>query len=84
MISNRLPDSLDALFRPAVEAGHIPGVVMGVTSSDRVLYQGAFGKKSSDGTAELELDAVFNIELAIFAFWPNSSSNEESSLFISL
>ena len=61
MISNRLPDSLDALFRPAVDAGHIPGVVMGVASSDRVLYQGAFGKKSSDGMAELELDAVFNI-----------------------
>ena len=61
MISNHLPDALDALFRPAVDAGHIPGVVMGVASSDRVLYQGAFGKKSSDGMAELELDAVFII-----------------------
>ena len=61
MILNRLPDSLGALFRPAVDAGHIPGVVLGVASSDRVLYQGAFGKKSSDGMAELELDAVFNI-----------------------
>jgi len=50
--------SIDALLGRAVRAGEVPGVAAMVTSRDKMLYAGAFGKRMLGGDAPMDLDTV--------------------------
>ncbi len=52
---------IDEVLRKAVEEKHLPGVVAMVSSGDRVVYQGAFGKSSSSKNTPMTADAIFRI-----------------------
>jgi len=49
---------LDAVLKPAADTGAVPGVVAMVTDRDRTLYEGAFGRRATDGDAPMTLDTV--------------------------
>jgi methyl acetate hydrolase len=50
---------MDDVLDRAVEAGRVPGVVAMAASMDGLIYEGAFGKRTSGGDAEMTLDTVF-------------------------
>jgi methyl acetate hydrolase len=50
--------SIDVLLGRAVSAGEVPGVAAMVTSRDKMLYAGAFGKRMLGGDAPMDLDTV--------------------------
>ncbi len=54
-------ESLDELFRASVGIDSIPGMAATVVTHDRVLYQGAFGKRRLGSDVPLTLDSVFRI-----------------------
>ncbi|NGY04974.1 serine hydrolase domain-containing protein [Solimonas terrae] len=49
---------IDAVLRQATDAGAVPGVIAMVTDRDKVLYEGAFGRRALDGDAPMTLDTV--------------------------
>lgn len=49
---------LDAVLKKATDAGAVPGVVAMVTDRDKVLYEGAFGRRAADDDAPMTLDSV--------------------------
>lgn len=49
---------LDAVLKPAADAGAVPGVVAMVTDRSKTLYEGAFGRRALDGDAPMTLDTV--------------------------
>lgn len=53
-----LKESLDAVLRPAAEAGEIPGVVAMVTDREGRLYEGAFGVRKLGEPAPMRSDSV--------------------------
>ncbi|MGH7114814.1 MAG: serine hydrolase domain-containing protein [Stellaceae bacterium] len=52
---------IDALLRRAAEAGEVPGVVALAATPDRVLYQGAFGRRDLAQDSAMTLDTIFRI-----------------------
>ncbi len=48
----------DALLKAAVHAGDVPGVVAAVTTSDQMLYEGAFGERVLGQGAAMSMDTV--------------------------
>lgn len=53
--------ALDDVLRSAVTAGDLPGVVVLVTTRDRIVYQGAFGVLDPDTGDAIGTDAVFDV-----------------------
>ncbi len=53
-----MKQSIDALLGRAVAAGDVPGVAALVTSRDKMLYAGAFGKRMLGGDVPMDLDTV--------------------------
>lgn len=49
---------IDAVLKQATDAGAVPGVVAMLTDRDKVLYEGAFGRRSLDSDAPMTLDTV--------------------------
>jgi len=50
--------SLDAIFRQAVESESMPGVVAVAATDDGIVYEGAFGKRELGKEAPMTLDTV--------------------------
>jgi methyl acetate hydrolase len=48
----------DALLKAAVQAGDVPGVVAAVTTSDKMLYEGAFGERVLGQGTPMSMDTV--------------------------
>ena len=53
-----LKDKSDALFKKAVDAGDVPGVVAMATNRERTLYEGAFGKRVLGQSDAMTMDTV--------------------------
>ena len=53
--------SLSACLRNAVASGEVPGVVAMVVGRDRILYEGAFGKRDVARRADMTADTIFRI-----------------------
>jgi len=53
-----LKETVDALLQRAVDAGDVPGVVAIAADRDRILYEGAFGKRVIGQPAPMTLDTV--------------------------
>ena len=53
--------SLSAFLRDAVANGEVPGVMAMVVGRDRILYEGAFGKRDVARNAAMTADSVFRI-----------------------
>ena len=51
---------IDAVLRRAVDAG-IPGIIATAASADRVIYEGAFGRRSVGSPVPMDLGTVFRI-----------------------
>ena len=49
----------DAALRRACESGELPGVVAMAADGERVIYEGAFGRRSVGDPAPMTLDTVF-------------------------
>ena len=54
-------DLVDSILRKVVESEDVPGVVAMAATSERVFYQGAFGKRNVDAGEDMTLDSVFRI-----------------------
>lgn len=54
-------NEIDRVLRNAVNRGDVPGVVAMAATSDRIIYQGAFGKRCVQDDEEMTLDSVFRI-----------------------
>ncbi|MDQ2802929.1 MAG: beta-lactamase family protein [Pseudomonadota bacterium] len=52
---------IDQVLRTAAETGEVPGVVGIAGTTDRVIYQGAFGRRSLPDGPAMSLDTVFRI-----------------------
>ncbi len=52
---------IDALLRDAATAGEVPGVVALAATPDRVLYEGAFGRRDLAQESAMTPDTVFRI-----------------------
>jgi methyl acetate hydrolase len=52
---------IDAVLRRAAEAGEVPGVVALAATPDRVVYEGAFGRRDLAQGSEITLDTIFRI-----------------------
>lgn len=50
---------IDSVLREAVERGDIPGVVAMAATSEKILYQGAYGKRFVGQDEDMTLDSVF-------------------------
>lgn len=55
------PSQIDSLLRQAVDRGDVPCVVAMAATSEKVIYQGAFGKRSVAEDEDATLDTVFRI-----------------------
>ncbi len=53
-----LKETLDAVLRPAAEAGEVPGVVAMVGDREGMLYEGAFGVRKLGDPAPMRTDSV--------------------------
>ena len=53
--------SLSTLLGDAVARGDVPGVVAMVVGRDRILYEGAFGKRNVTRDADMTIDTIFRI-----------------------
>src|SRR3954470_5756805 len=53
-----LTQTLDTLLADAVSSGIVPGVVAMAADRDGIVYQGAFGRRVSDGPEAMTLDTV--------------------------
>jgi methyl acetate hydrolase len=53
--------SLSAFLSDAVAKGEVPGVVAMVVGRDRILYQGAYGKRDVARNADMTVDTIFRI-----------------------
>ncbi|MDE2379848.1 serine hydrolase domain-containing protein [Bradyrhizobium sp.] len=53
--------SIDGALQKSVGAGAIPGVVAMAANGQSVLYEGAFGLRSSAGEARMSTDTIFRI-----------------------
>ena len=51
--------AMDDALEQAVVAGDIPGVVAMAADANGVVYQGAYGRRTTGGDAEMTLDTVF-------------------------
>jgi CubicO group peptidase (beta-lactamase class C family) len=51
--------AMDDVLEQAVVAGDIPGVVAMAADANGVVYQGAYGRRTAGGDAEMTLDTVF-------------------------
>jgi methyl acetate hydrolase len=49
---------IDAMFRRAIDAGDVPGVVAMAIAGDSTLYEGAFGRRRLGANEAMELDTV--------------------------
>jgi CubicO group peptidase (beta-lactamase class C family) len=54
-------EELDRVFRRAVEAGEVPGVVALAADDRGLLYEGAFGVRDLNTAPAMTLDTVFRI-----------------------
>lgn len=52
---------IDAVLGRAAKAGEVPGVVALAATRDRVIYQGAFGRRELAQDSEMTLDTIFRI-----------------------
>ena len=52
---------IDSILEAAVERGEVPGVVAMATTSDGVIYQGAFGKRNVAADEDMTLNTIFRI-----------------------
>jgi CubicO group peptidase (beta-lactamase class C family) len=53
--------SLSAVLREAVARGEVPGVVAMVVGRDRILYEGAFGKRDVARNTDMTADTLFRL-----------------------
>jgi CubicO group peptidase (beta-lactamase class C family) len=53
--------SLSAFLGDAVAGGQVPGVVAMVVSRDRILYEGAFGKRDVARNVDMTADTIFRV-----------------------
>ncbi len=53
--------AIDAVLRRAAEGGDVPGVVALAATPDRVVYEGAFGRRDLAQDGEMTLDTIFRI-----------------------
>ena len=53
--------AIDAVLRGAAEGGEVPGVVALAATADRVVYQGAFGRRDLAQDGAMTLDTIFRI-----------------------
>ena len=53
--------SLSAFLKDAVARGEVPGVVAMVVGRDRILYEGAYGKRDVARNADMTTDTIFRI-----------------------
>src|SRR5213075_2340286 len=53
--------SLSAFLEAAVARGEVPGVVAMVVGRDRIIYEGAFGKRDVGRNADMSTDTIFRI-----------------------
>jgi methyl acetate hydrolase len=56
-----IASEVDSVLRAAVQAGHVPGVVVAATDRRGVVYSGAFGSAAADTAAALRPDSVFRL-----------------------
>ncbi len=52
---------IDAVLRRAAEDGQVPGVVALAATPDRLVYEGAFGRRDLAQGSRMTLDAIFRI-----------------------
>lgn len=52
---------IDAVLRRVVDSGAVPGIVATAATADRVIYEGAFGKRSVAAPAPMDLGTVFRV-----------------------
>jgi len=52
---------IDAVLRRAVDDGEVPGVVASAATPERVIYEGAFGRRSLAEQAPMDMRTVFRI-----------------------
>lgn len=52
---------IDAVLRRVVDEGKVPGVAATAATADRVIYEGAFGRRSVAEPAPMDLGTVFRI-----------------------
>src|SRR5215471_2910430 len=50
---------VDKVFGSAIDRGDVPGVVAMVETRDKVIYQGAFGRRTLADEATMSTDTVF-------------------------
>jgi CubicO group peptidase (beta-lactamase class C family) len=55
---NTMKQTEDALIKSAIAAGDVPGAIAAVTSSEKVLYEGAFGERVLGQGAPMTMDTV--------------------------
>jgi CubicO group peptidase (beta-lactamase class C family) len=55
------PFEIDSILRKAVERGDVPGVVAMAATSEKIIYQGAFGKRYVGKDEDMTLDSIFRI-----------------------
>jgi methyl acetate hydrolase len=53
------PAALDEALRAPVQKGELVGVVAVAGTRDEVIYEGAFGRRGTNHTAEMSVDSVF-------------------------
>ena len=73
---------IDGVFRQAVDAKEVPGVVAMAATDKGVLYEGAFGPRDLAKGPAMTLDTVFRIASmtkAVTSWRPCSSSSRASS-----
>lgn len=52
---------IDGVLRRVVDEGIVPGIVAAAATAERVIYEGAFGRRSVAGPAPMDLETVFRI-----------------------
>ena len=50
---------IDSVLREAVERGDVPGVVAMAATSEKIIYEAAYGKRFVGRSEEMTLDSVF-------------------------
>jgi CubicO group peptidase (beta-lactamase class C family) len=53
--------SISDILKGAVDAGDVPGVIAAAATADRLLYEGAFGRRELGGDAPMTLDTICSI-----------------------
>jgi methyl acetate hydrolase len=68
---------VDEILGSAIDRGDVPGVIAMATARDRVVYQGAFGRRALLDEAAMTTDTVFWI--ASVSAWRSSAAASSSA-----